>query len=186
MIGRHTNSTTSLTVPSGKRVVDIAFDTRWLGTKLGLGVSRTCSARNATPRSRFPVVSLRKQMSFPRLSSLKPSGSSLSAYVALSTTSAVFEDGATIYGYLTSSGFNLVDTQTSFAHSILVYNATAGNKEDPASPIYSDAAHNFTDCAPVDAGSPSAGAYVEALSAFANLTETPTIQAQCVGLLGSI
>ncbi|VDB86947.1 unnamed protein product [Peniophora sp. CBMAI 1063] len=102
----------------------------------------------------------------------------LSAYVALSTTNALFEDGVTIYGYITHTGFKLVDAQTSFAHSILVYNATAGNKQDPASPIYTDAAHNFTDCAPVDAGSPSAGVYVEALSAYANLTEETTIQEQ--------
>ena len=107
---------------------------------------------------------------------------SLSAYVATASpgSSSASEDAVTTYGYLATSGLGIVDADTSFAHSILVYNATAGNKEDVNSPIYPDAAHNFTNCGPVDAGSPSAGVYVEALGAHANLTSSPTIQQQCV------
>lgn len=70
----------------------------------------------------------------------------------------------TTYGYLASSGPSIVDAGACFARSILMYNATAGNKEDINSPIYPDAAPNFTNCVAVDAGSPSAGPYVGALS----------------------
>ncbi len=113
---------------------------------------------------------------------------SLSAYVAsASTGTSASEDAVTTYGYLASSGLSIVDADTSFMHNVLVYNATAGNKEDVNSPIYPNAAHNFTNCGAVDAGSPSAGVYVEALGAHANLTSSPTTQQQCVvfGLCGS-
>ena len=76
---------------------------------------------------------------------------SLSAYVATASpgSSSASEDAVTTYGYLATSGLGIVDADTSFAHSILVYNATAGNKEDVNSPIYPDAAHNFTNCGPL-------------------------------------